>query len=183
MAATTPKYNEEQLVHALRQGTEEAFDYLYENYSGALYTVILTIIKEPETASDVLQEVFIKIWKQIGSYDNSKGRLFTWMMRISRNAAIDVVRSKEFRKNSQNLDLNESVYDSTSVEIKTDDIGLRKLVSQLKPENRAIVEMSYFEGYTHAEIAKQLGIPEGTVKSRLRAGLLQLKHVLNSSGY
>src|SRR5688572_5036807 len=108
MPAAATSYSEEQLVSELRQQSEKAFDYLYENYSSALYTVILTIVKEPQSAADVLQEVFIKIWRQIGLYDDTKGRLFTWMMRISRNAAIDIIRSKDFKNNNQNLELSES---------------------------------------------------------------------------
>ncbi len=130
-------------------------------------------------ANDVLQEVFIKIWKQIESYDKTKGRLFTWMLNIARNSGIDMVRSKNYQKAKQNHELTENVYEAGgSIENNTDTIGLRKLVYTLKEDYRVLVELSYFEGYTQDEIAKMLSIPLGTVKTRLRAALIQLKKVI-----
>lgn len=169
------KYSEPELVLLLKQRTESVYNYLYNNYAGALYTTILNIVKEPEQASDVLQEVFIKIWKQIDSYDSSKGRLFTWMVNIARNASIDATRSKGFQNSQQNQSLDETVYSNAGVtEIKTDTIGLRKLVNALKEDQRILVNLAYFEGYTQDEIAKMLNIPLGTVKTRLRTALQQL---------
>ena len=157
-----------------------AYTYLYENYSGALRSVILNIVNEEELANDVLQEVFIKIWRQIDHYDPSKGRLFTWMLNISRNAAIDTVRSKSFQNSRQNRELTEDVYTAGgSSEMNTDQIGLRKLVNQLKEEYRVLVELSYFQGYTQDEISKATGIPLGTVKTRLRTALIQLRKIIN----
>ena len=184
MPASQIKYTEAELVVLLKQRHQSAFNYLYDNYSGALYTIILNIVNEKESASDVLQEVFIKIWRQIESYNETKGRLFTWMMNIARNASIDTLRSKDFKNSLQNRELNESVYDAGgSTELKFDEIGLRKLVGQLKEEYKVLVELSYFEGYTQDEISKMLGLPLGTVKTRLRTALTQLKQLLNSSGY
>lgn len=184
MPALQTKYTEAELVMLLKQRHQSAFNYLYDNYSGALFTVVLNIISEKEQASDVLQEVFIKIWKQIESYDETKGRLFTWMINIARNASIDMLRSKDFKNSLQNRELNESVYDSAgSIELKTDEIGLRKVIKQLKDEYKILVELSYFEGYTQDEISKMLNIPLGTVKTRLRTALTQLRQLLNSSGY
>jgi len=157
-----------------------AYTYLYENYSGALRSVILNIVNEEELANDVLQEVFIKIWRQIDHYDPLKGRLFTWMLNISRNAAIDTVRSKSFQNSRQNRELTEDVYTAGgSSEMNTDQIGLRKLVNQLKEEYRVLVELSYFQGYTQDEISKATGIPLGTVKTRLRTALIQLRKIIN----
>jgi len=156
-----------------------AYTYLYENYAGALRSVIFNIVNEEELANDVLQEVFIKIWKQIDTYDNLKGRLFTWMLNISRNASIDTVRSKSFQNNRQNRELTEDVYTAAgSSQINTDVMGLRKVVHQLKEEYRVLVDLSYFQGYTQDEIAKALGIPLGTVKTRLRTALIQLRDII-----
>lgn len=174
-----PQYTESELVLLLSQQNEAAFSYLYDHYSGALYASILTIVNNQEAAADTLQEVFIKIFRQIQSYDSNKGRLYTWMLNIARNAAIDTTRSKGFQKNKQNQELSDNVYDlAGSAEIKTDDIGLRKLVHGLKPEWRVLVELSYFEGYTQDEIAKMLDIPLGTVKTRLRAALKELHKLI-----
>jgi RNA polymerase sigma-70 factor (ECF subfamily) len=163
----------------LKQHHQPAFNYLYDHYSGSLYSVILSIVPDKELANDALQEVFIKIWKQIDSYDTAKGRLFTWMLNVARNTSIDIVRSKNFQHSQQNRQLTESVYDSAgSTEMNTDKIGLRKLVYNLKDDYRVLIELSYFQGYTQDEISKMLAIPLGTVKTRLRAGLTQLKQAI-----
>ncbi len=173
------KYSETELVQLLQQRSGNVFSYLYDNYSGALYSVILNVVNEEELANDVLQEVFVKIWKQIDSYDSSKGRLFTWMLNIARNASIDMVRSKGFQNSRQNRELSDDVYSAGGTsETKTDQIGLRKVVYSLKEEYRVLVELSYFQGYTQDEIAKMLNIPLGTVKTRLRTALIQLREII-----
>ena len=172
-------YHESELVSLLKQREEHAFNYLYDHYSGSLYSVIVSIVPDRELANDLLQEVFIKIWRQIESYDNAKGRLFTWMLNVARNTSIDVVRSKNFQQSQQNRELTENVHEEGgSVQTNTDKIGLRKIVHKLKDEYRVLVELSYFEGYTQDEISKMLKIPLGTVKTRLRTALIQLKEVI-----
>ncbi len=173
------KYNETELVLLLQQRSQSAYAYLYENYSGALRSIIFNIVNDDELANDVLQEVFIKIWRQIDSYDSTKGRLFTWMLNISRNASIDTVRSKSFQNSRQNRELTEDVYRSGgSSETNTDLMGLRKMVHTLKDEYKVLVELAYFQGYTQDEISKSLGIPLGTVKTRLRNALIQLRDII-----
>ena len=165
----------------LKQRHEHAFSYLYDHYSGSLYSVIVSIVPDRELANDLLQEVFIKIWRQIESYDNAKGRLFTWMLNVARNASIDAVRSKNFQQSKNNRELTENVYDEGgSIQTNTDRIGLRKIVHRLKDDYKVLVELSYFEGYTQDEISKMLNIPLGTVKTRLRTALIQLKQVIKS---
>src|ERR1700712_32933 len=127
--ALTLTYNEPELVTALKTRDDQAFSYLYDNYSGALYTVILQIVKDPETASDVSQEVFVNIWRKIDSYDAVKGRLFTWMLNISRNASIDVLRSKSYQNHSKNQEITDTVYGSDHVtQTNIDSIGLTKFL-------------------------------------------------------
>ncbi len=178
MEAVT-KYSETELVLLLKQRQQSAFSYLYDNYSGALHAVILNIILDTELASDVLQDVFVKIWRQINSYDDTKGRLYTWMLNIARNASIDTIRSKNFQNNKQNRELTENVYESAgSTQLMTDKIGLRKLVHQLKEEHKVLIELSYFQGFTQDEISKMLNLPLGTVKTRLRTALIQLRQYI-----
>ena len=170
------KYNEAELVAMLKQRTQSAFNYLYDNYSASLYTVILSILQDKELANDTLQEVFIKIWRQIEQYNAEKGRLFTWMVNISRNASIDILRSKDYHSQKQNRELTENVYNAAgTVNIETDKIGLRKLISNLKDDQKTLVELAYFQGYTQDEISKLLNLPLGTVKTRLRSALIQLR--------
>jgi RNA polymerase sigma-70 factor (ECF subfamily) len=163
----------------LKQRQQPAFSYLYDNYSAALQAVILNIVTDYDYASDVLQEVFIKIWKQIESYDDTKGRLFTWMLNIARNASIDTVRSKAWQNSKQNNELTENNFLAAgTVQANVDQIGLRKIVYQLKEEHKVLVELSYFKGYTQDEISKMLDIPLGTVKTRLRTALTQLRQII-----
>ena len=164
----------------LKQRNEKAYTYLYDNYSGALYGIIHSIIADTETANDVLQEVFINIWTKIESYDPAKGRLFTWMLNIARNAAIDKIRSKGFRDSLKNQPLTENVdisMSSASYPTITD-VGLRKVIGKLKEEQRMLLDLSYFRGYTHEEIAKATNIPLGTVKTRIRSALIQLRTLI-----
>jgi len=175
----TLKYSETELVQLLKQRQQSAFSYLYDNYSGALLSVIVGVVADTELANDVLQEVFIKIWRQIESYDDTKGRLFTWMLNVARNASIDTVRSKGYQNSQQNQELTETTYNAGgTTHIQTDQIGLRKVVHQLKEEYKVLVELAYFQGFTQDEISKILDIPLGTVKTRLRTALIQLRTVI-----
>ena len=127
-----------------------------------------------------MQEVFINIWRKINSYDPAKGRLFTWMLNIARNASIDKIRSRAYQDNQKNLSLREEIHANTLRAVKPhmDDYGLRKLVNKLKDEQKVLVELSYFQGFTHEEIARALNIPLGTVKTRIRSALSQLRTLI-----
>jgi RNA polymerase sigma factor (sigma-70 family) len=171
------KYSEPELVQLLRQRSRDVFGYLYDNYSGALYSIILNVVNDEELANDVLQEVFVKIWKQIDSYDTAKGRLYTWMLNIARNASIDTIRSKGYQNSRQNRELTDDV-NAGATETRSDQIGLRKIVHNLKEEYKVLVELAYFQGYTQDEISKLLNIPLGTVKTRLRTALIQLREII-----
>jgi len=161
---------------ALKSRDDQAFSYLYDHYSGSLYSIILQIVKSPEIAGDVLQEVFINIWRKIESYDPLRGRLFTWMLNISRNASIDMLRSKGYINNQKNQEITDNVYGSDQVtQTNIDGIGLTKFLEKLKPEQRVLIELAYLKGYTHEEIAQIEDIPLGTVKTRIRNALLQLR--------
>ncbi|HAI84996.1 MAG TPA: RNA polymerase subunit sigma-70 [Chitinophagaceae bacterium] len=175
----TQKYTEAELVTLLQQRSQSAFSYLYDNYAGAIYAVVCSIITDNTLASDVLQEVFVKIWRQIATYDSTKGRLYTWMLNIARNASIDTLRSKGFQNSQQNREWNEAVYeDISSTQVNAEVIGLRKLVHTLKPELKTVVELAYFHGYTQEDIAAMLEIPLGTVKTRLRTALIKLRTII-----
>ncbi len=178
---TKTSYSEQELVALLQQQNQQAFGYLYDNYANALHGIILSIVKENETASDVLQEVFINIWKKIRSYDPEKGRLFTWMLNVARNAAIDKIRSREYRDNLKNLPIPETPDLNIGSDLKpvVEDVGLKKILRKLKEEQRVLIDLSYFQGYTHEEISKALNIPLGTVKTRIRSALTQLRNMID----
>jgi RNA polymerase sigma-70 factor (ECF subfamily) len=181
LLTTNTKYSEQELVSQLLQQNDQAFSYLYDNYSPALFGVISQIISNKEAAADVLQDVFVNIWKKISLYDASKGRLFTWMLNIARNAAIDKLRSRSHQDSLKNQPLTENVNTITAnsvVNPQQNDIGLKKQVGKLKEEYRVLIDLSYFQGFTHEEIAKILNLPLGTVKTRIRSALTQLRTMI-----
>ena len=174
------KYSEQELVALLQQRDNKAFSYLYDNYAAALNGVILPIVNNEETANDILQEVFVNVWRKIDFYDATKGRLFTWLLNIARNAAIDKIRSKSFRNGQSTTAIPENIHIPMIpvTQPNVDYIGLKKMLSKLKDEYRTLIDLSYFQGFTHDEIAKALNIPLGTVKTRIRTALIQLKTML-----
>jgi RNA polymerase sigma factor (sigma-70 family) len=178
---TTTTYTESELVSLLKARDNKAYSYLYDNYAGALYTIVCQVIGDTDAANDVLQEVFINVWRKIESYDPVKGRLFTWMMNIARNASIDVVRSKSYQNSTKNqsLDFGSEFEAGGSASVpNVDNIGFRKVLERLKKEHRVLIELAYFKGYTHEEIAAIESIPLGTVKTRIRHALIQLREYL-----
>lgn len=177
----TESYTEEQLVTLLKQHDEAAFRFLYDNYSKALFTIVYQMIPQQEAAEDLLQQVFVKIWKNMAMYDESKGRLFTWMLNIARNQAIDFTRSKEFNQSGKTGTLSESVYDYQRTNASVSDTGLKKVLERLPSENRNLLDLSYFKGYSHKEISDILGLPLGTVKTRLRNIIIELRKIMEIS--
>ena len=175
------KHTEENLVALLKEKDAGAFNYLYDNYSGALYGVILKVISDRTLAEDILQEVFIKIWNNVESYDPQKARLFTWMMNVCRNHTIDTVRSKSYKKQSK-IQSGENSVDESGAHINVrenfDAMGLRKQVNLLKEDQQQIIDMAYFNGFTQKEISEQLALPLGTVKSRMRSAIQELKKIV-----
>lgn len=165
---------------SLQLQDEQAFSYLYDNYAAALLGIICQIIPDKEIASDVLQEVFVNIWRKVNTYDPVKGRLFTWMLNVARNAAIDKIRSRTYQDGLKNQSLPDDVSSmNQSVSQITDDYGLKKLVNKLKSEQKMLIDLSYFQGFTHEEIAKSLNIPLGTVKTRIRSALTHLRILID----
>jgi RNA polymerase sigma factor (sigma-70 family) len=175
---TPATYTESELVTSLKERDRRAFEHLYHQYKGALFTVIKQIITDEQTAGDVLQEAYVTIWKNIDKYDNTKGRLFTWLYNVTRNCAINTTRSKNFKAHQKNDSIDNYVTNTNILPAHEQDInkiGLRKQVHLLRQDYKNVLELSYFNGYTHKEIAEILSIPEGTVKTRLRNALIELR--------
>jgi RNA polymerase sigma-70 factor, ECF subfamily len=183
-------YNQEELVVLIRKGDQKAFAYLYDNYSEALFGVIYKIVSSHEEAEDVLQQSFIKIWNNFNSYDELKGRLYTWMLNISRNLAIDSTRSKHEKIKSKIQNDADFVYERNhpfSENTTHEYIGFDALLTSLKEEEKELINLVYYQGYTQEEIAKKISIPLGTVKTKIRKAIIKLREVtskeLNPSGY
>ena len=176
--STNTTYEEHELVALLRRKDNQAFGYLYDHYAGALHGVVKQIIGDAEQANDVVQEVFINIWRKIDTYDESKGRLFTWMLNIARNASIDKTRSRQFQQGLRQEVLTNNEMPDYAVRPGIDDYGLKKVLYKLKGEHRMLIDLSYYQGFTHEQIAKALNMPLGTVKTRIRSALTQLRTLL-----
>ncbi|MDB5116645.1 MAG: sigK [Mucilaginibacter sp.] len=174
--------SEEELVLALRNREKIAIEALYDMYSSSLYGVISRIIVDTATSEDVLQETFVKIWHSFSSYSADKGRLFTWMVNIARNLSIDKLRSKDFKNHNKNQELENnvtSIDEQRNTVYKPELMGIKELVQTLRPEQKSILDLVYFKGYTHVEAADELGIPLGTIKTRLRMAIIELRKYFN----
>jgi len=170
------------LVSRLKSQDTLAIRALYDMYSGALLGVISRIVPQIEVAEDLLQETFLKIWNSAESYDSSKGRLFTWMMNIARNLSIDKLRSKDFKNSGKNQEIENNVDfidTQKKVTFNTDLLGLKDMVTALRPEYNKVLQMVYFKGYTHIEAAEELNLPLGTVKTRIRMAIMELRKHFN----
>jgi RNA polymerase sigma-70 factor (ECF subfamily) len=168
-------------VADLQRRNRSALEYLYDHYSGALLGVIARILKKEELAEEVLQDVFLKIWDKIDSYDPAKGKLFTWMLNIARNQAIDKTRSKEFSKGKKTGDIENFVNRvdrSNYLEQSVDAIGIKDVLRQLPEDQRFVIDQHYLKGYTQAEMAEEFNLPLGTVKTRMRLAMKELRNLL-----
>ena len=159
------------LIARFQEKDSKAFEQLYAIYATNIHGAINVILRNPERAEELCQDVFVKVWNNATSYDVSKGRFFTWILNIARNTAIDELRSKSHKEQKQNLSTEtfvgiwEASEDSMS---HMDTIGLKKLLKGLKEKCAQIIEMLYFKGLTQKEVAQELDIPIGTVKTRNR---------------
>ncbi|WP_367892476.1 RNA polymerase sigma factor [Marivirga harenae] len=179
--AQVVKISEEVLIKELKAQKPSAFEYLYDNYSAAIYGVIIRIVKTEEVAQEVLHDVFMKAWKNINAYSAEKGRLYTWLVNISRNASIDKLRSKEIKNTSKTDSVSDNVHtidNANSTEQSIDGIGLEKVLDKLSDELRFVIDQMYFKGYTQTEISEEFDIPLGTVKTRARTAMRTLRELL-----
>lgn len=154
---------------------------MYTQYSNALYGVVFRIIPTQEIAEEVLHDAFLKIFNKIDTYDSSKGKLFTWMLNIARNQAIDKMRSKEVSKENKTKGIDKLVNNIDKrehVEDRTNSIGVKDLLITLPDNQRFVVEYLYFKGYSQSELAEEFNIPLGTVKTRLRMAIKKFRTTL-----
>ncbi len=163
------------LISAIRAGDESAMASLYDRYSGVVYAVALRVLTDTGAAEDVLQEVFMQLWRNPGVFDASRGNLGAWLAVIARNRAIDQLRKR--RPESDVEDVVVSVEPDLAGEAERSiAMGkVRQVLSGMPSPQRSALEMAYFEGLSHSEISAKTGEPLGTVKTRIRAGLLALR--------
>ncbi|EAP86800.1 MULTISPECIES: RNA polymerase sigma factor [Croceibacter] len=171
----------DSLILQMQRRDEKAFERLYELYSESTFGIIYNVVQDTAIAEEVLQDVFIKIWDNANSYSSTKGRFFTWVLNIARNAAIDKIRSKDFKNKKKNLKAEFFVNileDQNSFSKRTDTIGIRKFVNALEPLCKKVIEILYFKGFTQKDAAVELDMPLGTVKTRNRICINRLRELM-----
>ncbi|WP_040248361.1 RNA polymerase sigma factor [Psychroserpens mesophilus] len=168
---------EQQIVQLLEGGDKRAISLLYENYSDSLYGVILKVTVNEEIAQDALQETFVKVWKNAKKYDSKKAKLFTWLYRIAKNTAIDKLRSFNNRFDKEVQIDKSNVYILPTANLNQDVLDLKEHVARLDEKYQIVLKALFFEGMTQQEASDELDIPLGTIKSRLKIGLRELKKV------
>ncbi|MDN3492278.1 RNA polymerase sigma factor [Winogradskyella bathintestinalis] len=169
------------LVMQFQNKNQVAFKKLYDMYSKSIHGVVYNIVKDTAIADELMQDVFIKAWHKADTFSSKKGRFFTWILNIARNAAIDKTRSKAFKQSRQNLNADYFVdiiagYDN--LDDSTDAIGIKKFVTQLGEKCKAVIELLYFKGFTQKETSEELQMPIGTVKTRNRNCIQQLRDMV-----
>ncbi|MEJ2585694.1 MAG: sigma-70 family RNA polymerase sigma factor [Robiginitalea sp.] len=162
---------EKHIVELLHEGNDKAISLLYEHYGDTLYGVAHKVVRNEEIAQDVLQESFVKIWNKSHTYDPSKAKLFTWLFRITRNTAIDKIRSLSNKSEKE-------------IQIDVSDVyNVGKELDKIEAKYRIVLEALFFEGMTQQEASDELGIPLGTIKSRLKIGLRELRKIYGAASF
>jgi RNA polymerase sigma-70 factor (ECF subfamily) len=174
------------LLKAIAARNEAALAELYDRYRAILFGLLMRILNNREEAEDVLQEVFLQVWRKATDFDENRGRPFTWLVTLARSRGIDRLRtlaSRERVAEAGAKEVSEEVSDAATDAFRSEQPGLvTKALSQLPDEQKRPLMLAYFDGLTQSEIATRLGAPLGTVKTRMRTGLIRLREMLASHG-
>ena len=165
------------IISLLKVKDKKAIELIYDNYSKSLYGVVLNMTKDEIDAQDIIQEAFIKIWKNSDKYDPGKAKLFTWLLTICRNVAIDKLRSKKNRSQKEIQKENINVYDNRSYNYNPDHLDLRDKVNSLDKKYAEVIDALYYGGMTQKEASEKLNLPLGTIKTRIKIGIRELNKI------
>jgi RNA polymerase sigma-70 factor (ECF subfamily) len=169
------------LIARMQEGSEVAFNRIYERYQEALHGVIFAIVKNEDVAQEILQDVFIKIWKNAESYDSNSGRFFTWILNIARNTSVDYLRSKRHKNSLKNLSADnfvDIIVSNNNLDEETNTMFLKEWVDKLEPMCIKIIDIIFFKGFTFKDGAEELDMPSGTLKTRHRKCLNSLRQMM-----
>lgn len=161
-----------EIIRNILNKDKNALYLIYDKYSGALFGIILRICRNQALAEDVLQETFVKIWENIGSYNADKGRFYTWAYRIAKNTALNAVRKSDILIQNEDLSV---LKDKGVTENEIDFEKLNGALSRLEPHHQEAIALVYFRGYTHREANEEMGVPLGTFKSYIRQAIQLLR--------
>lgn len=186
MSLDYPSLTDFQLIQRIRSGDQAALGALYDRHANLIFSIALNTLQDKSGAEEVTQDVFLRVWNKAESYDTARGQVNTWLCTIARYRAIDMVRSRKVRIDSHTVDTEELgeqfLRDPSNVETTSDanieQQRVRAAVAKLPPEQREVLALAYFTGYTHQEIAEKLKIPLGTAKTRIRLALQKLRGLL-----
>lgn len=173
--------NQELLISQFQKKDLKAYEELYKLYCDSISGVVNNIVKDNNVAQEITQDVFIKAWNNAENYSSKKGRFFTWILNIARNSAIDYTRSKKFKQSKQNLNadfLVDILETSSSLDSTTNTIGLKEFVTKLGDSCKAVIELIYFKGFTQKEASEELSMPIGTIKTKNRTCIGELRTML-----
>ena len=190
MSVPVEELSDEALIHALALGVIWSLEVLYERYSRLLYSIAYRMVPDHQVAEDLLQETFVSVWQNAGSYSSQSGAVRSWLVAIIRHRTIDYLRKLRTRQDFKLTPIDELIYDD---ELTTPDVWeeawrsiqgvqIRKALNMLSAEQRMVIELAYFQGWTHIEIAEGYHIPLGTVKARMRLGLIRLRRIFEQMG-
>ncbi len=177
---TSHRITDEQIVDLICSKDQQGLSLLYERYGFYLFGIVVKIVKRDDIAEIILQDTFLKAWRKMDTYDGAKSKLITWLVRIAKNCAIDMTRSKTFKQTIKLVELA-NIPTSSEPQVKNiniDTIDLKDFVNKMDVKFREIFDLIYFKGHTTKEVAELLKIPQGTVKSRVRKGLKDLKSIV-----
>ncbi|MCH8556744.1 MAG: sigma-70 family RNA polymerase sigma factor [Balneolia bacterium] len=185
---TADSDRETELLHRIGRKDEAALSELYDLYKSLLYSLCVSIVKDRAEAEELLQEIFVQVWEKASGFDRSKGTPYAWLTTMTRNKAIDILRSRSYKENQITdndtddiilpfLPSDEPSPYSAAV-AKERSSMIQTILKAIPDEQRSVLVAAYFEGYSQTEIADQTGLPLGTVKSRMRQGLIKLQHML-----
>lgn len=171
-------FDEARLVQRLIQQDQSALSELYTQFGGLVYSIAMRVVQNPVLAEEVTQDAFLKVWHQPSSWDPTRGKFVSWLLTITRYTAIDLLRKEQRRPVQDAVELEDLRIGSSSVmddPIRQDGRLLRSLLEKLPAEQVQVIELAFFEGMSHSEMAEHLNLPLGTVKTRVRLGLQKLK--------